>query len=168
MKSTESRTLLWKVVTQFVFDIFHRSTFSLGMKERLLDASDVAEDIGLSLFSDLERVQMELRRLSQSHETESAAMWKFRRVAEDELARMWDNVTELQESANVTSHHVEDIYDKDVVALQDFRAEAQNELKRLRDDLEAIALLREIDHGDGAAEDEGESKSVGLNSKGII
>jgi hypothetical protein len=98
---------------------------------------------------------MQVTRLSQTHETEFGTLWKFRREAEDDLSRMKANVIELQESANVTSRHIEDIYDKDVIALQDFRTVAENEMKRIRDDIDAMALMQEAAEreSDAAPED---------------
>ena len=86
---------------------------SLAEAEGMMDT-----DISLSLFADLERIQMQVARLSKAHEKEFSQLFKFRRSAEDNLAQMWDDVHELQESANASARQLEEIYDKDVVALQ--------------------------------------------------
>lgn len=117
-------------------------------------AEGMDTDISLSLFADLERIQMQVARLGKTHEKEFRDLFKFRREAEDDLSRMWDDVHELQESANASARQLDDIYDKDVVALQDFRTSTEHEVKRLRDQLEAVMLMQEsaqsADEGGGA------------------
>ena len=95
-------------------------------------------------------------RLGKTQEKESRDVFEFRRAAEDDLARMWDDVHELQEFANASARQLEDIYDKDVVALQDFRTSTEQEVKRLRDQLEAMMLMQESE----ASADEGGGSNV--------
>ena len=92
---------------------------SLNTVPSLVEAEEMTDiDISLSLFADLERIQMQVARLNKAHEKEFGELFKFRRSAEDNLAQMWDDVHELQESANASARQLEEIYDKDVVALQ--------------------------------------------------
>ena len=119
-------------------------------------AEGMNEDISLSLFADLERIQMQVARLGKTQEKEFRDMFNFRREAEDDLARIWDDVHELQEFANASTRQLDDIYDKDVVALQDFRTSIEHEVKRLGDQLEAVMLLQES----AALGDEGGRASV--------
>ena len=44
----------------------------------------------------------------------------------------------IQELTNVTSRHVEEIYDKDILRLQDFRSVAEADLERLRGEVEEL------------------------------
>ena len=137
-------------------DTVRNETKSSSFDSASTSAVGMDEDISLSLFADLERVQMQVARLGKTQEKESRDIFEFRRAAEDDLARMWDDVHELQEFANASARQLEDIYDKDVVALQDFRTSAEQEVKRLRDQLEAMMLMQES----AASADEGGGSNV--------
>jgi len=56
----------------------------------------------------------------------------FRRSSADDLQRLWDSVGELKEATNVTARNVEDLYDKDLLQLQEFRAKAEAQLGRIK------------------------------------
>ena len=109
-----------------------------------------------SIWADLQRLQLQLRQFQSLSEGHMKEMNDFQRVAKDDFQRLWDNVNELQEITNVTTKNMEDIYDKDVVALQDFRTSAEQEVKRLRDQLEAMMLMQES----AASADEGGGSNV--------
>ncbi len=93
----------------------------------------------VSVFADLERLQLELSRMQDNYNSEVGQLLEFRRKTADEVQRMWDSVNELQETANVTARHVEDIYDKDVLRLQDFRSSAEGELTKLREEVGTLS-----------------------------
>ena len=137
-------------------DIVRNETRLSGFDSASTLAEGMDADISLSLFADLERIQMQVARLGKTHEKEFRDLFKFRREAEDDLARMWDDVHELQEFANASARQLDDIYDKDVVALQDFRTSTEHEVGRLRDQLEAVILLQES----AASADEGGRANV--------
>lgn len=82
------------------------------------------------MFSDLERIQLELSRLHSDYDTDVNRLSHFERSAKDDLLRLWDDVNELQEVVNVTARHVEEIYDKDILKLQDFQGRTESVLVR--------------------------------------
>ena len=89
-----------------------------------------------SIFIDLQTLQLQLRQfqtLSQKHMRE---MNEFERVAKDDFQRLWDNVNELHELTNITSKNMEDIYDKDVLPLQNFKTASENEMNKLREEMD--------------------------------
>ena len=52
--------------------------------------------VDLSIFADLERIQLELSRLREDYGKEIPQLLAFKRTSGDELQRLWDNVNELQ------------------------------------------------------------------------
>ena len=64
---------------------------------------------------------MELARLKTSSERSVAELLGFRRKARDDFQMLWDHVNELQEISNLTTKNMEDIYDKDILSLQNFK-----------------------------------------------
>ena len=67
----------------------------------------------------------------------------FQRVAKDDFQRLWDNVNELQEIANVTTKNMEDIYDKDILPLQNFKTATENDMNKLREEMDDFLSLKE-------------------------
>lgn len=66
----------------------------------------------------------------------------FERTAKDDFQRLWDHVNELQEVTNITSKHMEDIYDKDILPLQNFKALTEAKLTKLKEDVEDYGALK--------------------------
>ena len=66
--------------------------------------------------------------------------------------RLWDNVNEIQEVSNVTARHLEDIYEKDILKLQNFQSLAQHEIDKLREEVDS--LMESVASG-GAADGDG-------------
>ena len=60
------------------------------------------------------------------------------RNSQDEVHRLWDNMHDLQELSNITSKNLEEIYDKDILNLQHFQNVAQEELKRIKSDINSF------------------------------
>ena len=60
----------------------------------------------------------------------------FERNAEDDFQRIWDNINELQEITNITMKNMEDIYDKDILPLQNFKTSAENDMKKVRTEMD--------------------------------
>ena len=48
---------------------------------------------------------------------------------------MWDNVNELQELTNITTRNIEEIYDKDILRLQNFQNLVEGDLKKMKKDI---------------------------------
>ncbi len=90
----------------------------------------------------------------------------FRRKTTDDVQRIWDSVNELHETTNMTARHMEDIYDKDVLKLQDFRASAEKKLNKLREDLVSLGE-REASTSSSTSltEDDDKGDSVSLSKR---
>lgn len=48
-------------------------------------------------------------------------------------------MNEIQEVSNVTARHLEDIYEKDILKLQNFQSTTENGLSKLREELRQLA-----------------------------
>ena len=80
----------------------------------------------------------------------------FQRVAKDDFQRLWDNVNELQEIANVTTKNMEDIYDKDILPLQNFKTATENDMNKLREEMDDFLSLKSAqdeDNGGNTSEE---------------
>ena len=89
-----------------------------------------------SIFIDLQTLQLQLRQFQTLSQTHMREMNEFERVAKDDFQRLWDNVNELHELTNITSKNMEDIYDKDVLPLQNFKTASENEMNKLREEMD--------------------------------
>jgi len=63
-------------------------------------------------------------------------MNEFERTAKDDFQRVWDNINELHEVTNITLKNMEDIYDKDILPLQNFKTSTENDMSKLREGME--------------------------------
>ena len=79
---------------------------------------------------------MGLSRLREDHNSEFNDFLQFKRKTTDDLQRVWDSVNELAEISNVTTKHLEELYDKDLLKLQNFQSYAENMLQRLDEDVD--------------------------------
>ena len=59
----------------------------------------------------------------------------IQRKSQDESQRIWDNVNELQEEMNITKRNIEDIYDKDILRLQNLQNSLNGDVRKLKFDL---------------------------------
>ena len=59
----------------------------------------------------------------------------IQRKSQDESQRIWDNVNELQEEMNITKRNIEDIYDKDILRLQNLQNALNGDVRKLKFDL---------------------------------
>ncbi|XP_040570534.1 uncharacterized protein [Lepeophtheirus salmonis] len=84
------------------------------------------------IFEDIERINMNLRRLEQTYEDQIQRLSEFSSEAKDDFLRLWDKVNELQEVTNQTTGNIEEIYDKDILILQNFRNDAKADIEKLR------------------------------------
>ena len=46
------------------------------------------------------------------------------RDSEDEVTKIWDNIHELQEVSNLTTRNLDEIYDKDILKMQNFQTKS--------------------------------------------
>ena len=81
---------------------------------------------------------------------------QFRRTAKDDFQRLWDHVNELQEITNVTTKNIEEIYDKDILPLQNFKSTSVNDINKVREEMEdflALTSERPSEGGGSTSED---------------
>ena len=54
------------------------------------------------------------------------------RNSQDEASKIWDNIHDLQELSNLTTKNVDEIYDKDILKMQNFQIIVEGELTKLK------------------------------------
>ena len=57
------------------------------------------------------------------------------RNSQDEVTKIWDNIHDLHELANLTTKNVDEIYDKDILKMQNFQILVEGELTKLKTEL---------------------------------
>ena len=57
------------------------------------------------------------------------------RNSQDEVTKIWDNIHDLHELANLTTKNVDEIYDKDILKMQNFQIIVEGELTKLKTEL---------------------------------
>ena len=57
------------------------------------------------------------------------------RNSQDEVTKIWDNIHDLHELANLTTKNVDEIYDKDILKMQNFQIIVEGELSKLKTEL---------------------------------
>ena len=57
------------------------------------------------------------------------------RKSQDDSQRMMDNINELQELTNITTRNIEEIYDKDILRLQNFQNVIEGDVKKIKKDI---------------------------------
>ena len=57
------------------------------------------------------------------------------RNSQDEVSKIWDNIHDLHELANLTTKNVDEIYDKDILKMQNFQIIVEGELTKLKTEL---------------------------------
>ena len=113
-----------------------------------------------SLYLDLQRIQLQLQQFQTLSQKHMQKMNEFERGAKDDFQRIWDNVNELQEITNLTSKNIEDIYDKDILPLQNFKTAAENEIKKLREEMDDFLSLEHNEQGNGNATSSEETSRI--------
>ena len=87
-------------------------------------------------------------------------MNEFERTAKDDFQRVWDNINELHEVTNITLKNMEDIYDKDILPLQNFKTSTENDMSKLREEMENF-----LDFQDGRGQQGQYNQICGAQSK---
>ena len=64
------------------------------------------------------------------------------RSCQDDSQKIWDNLNELQELTNITTRNIEDIYDKDILRLQNFQTVFEGDLHKMKNDIKGKFLVR--------------------------
>ena len=70
---------------------------------------------------------------------------EFEKEIKTDVHKLWDNVYDMQELGNITSRYIDEMYDKDILILHNFRTETTNQLSKLQNDMETI--LRSVGQG---------------------
>ena len=118
-----------------------------------------------SIFVDLQRLQLQLRQFQSLSEGHQKEMNDFQRVAKDDFQRLWDNVNELQEIANVTTKNMEDIYDKDILPLQNFKTATENDMNKLREEMDDFLSLKESSSSTGGGNAAASEEAIRILNK---
>ena len=69
------------------------------------------------------------------------------RNSQDEVTKIWDNIHDLHELANLTTKNVDEIYDKDILKMQNFQIIVEGELTKLKTELGndvSLYIIRDI------------------------
>ena len=70
---------------------------------------------------------------------------EFEKEIKTDVVKLWDNMYDMQELSNITSRNIDEMYDKDILILHNFRTETTNQLSKLQKDMETI--LRSVGQG---------------------
>ena len=73
------------------------------------------------------------------------------RSTQDDSQTIWDNINELQEIMNITTNNIEDIYDKDILRLQNLQNSVNSDVRRLRQDVDSALEDIELGRTSGAS-----------------
>ena len=104
-------------------------------KRRGGSGSDAVSMNGDNFYEEVDRLEDLFRTMKQSFDSFGVKFTMMERNSQDETLRIWDNLHDLQELSNVTSKTLEEMYDKDIITLQQFQNVAQEELKRIKKEL---------------------------------
>merc|ERR1719273_1503167 len=88
-----------------------------------------------AILSDLERIEDQYGRLKIELNGQKSGVEVIQRQCQDDTQRIWDNVNELQEEMNITKRNIEDIYDKDILRLQNLQNALNGDVRKLKFDL---------------------------------
>lgn len=97
--------------------------------------SDAVSMNGDNFYEEVDRLEELFLTMKQSFDSFGVKFTMMERNSQDETLRIWDNLHDLQELSNVTSKTLEEMYDKDIITLQQFQNVAQEELKRIKKEL---------------------------------
>ena len=104
-------------------------------KKRGGSGSDAVSMNGDNFYEEVDRLEDLYLTMKQSFDSFGVKFTMKERNSQDETLRIWDNLHDLQELSNVTSKTLEEMYDKDIITLQQFQSVAQEELKRIKKEL---------------------------------
>ena len=104
-------------------------------KRRGGSGSDAVSMNGDNFYEEVDRLEDLYLTMKQSFDSFGVKFTMMERNSQDETLRIWDNLHDLQELSNVTSKTLEEMYDKDIIILQQFQSVAQEELKRIKKEL---------------------------------
>ena len=82
-----------------------------------------------------ERLDEEYRNLKLTLNGYKTKFEIVERQGQDERQRMWDNIDELQELTNITMRNIDEIYDKDILRLQNNQHMIKGDLKKMKKDI---------------------------------
>ena len=63
---------------------------------------------------------------------------KFQSKMKEDVHRLWDNVHDMQEVGNITSKNIEEMYDKDILTLHNFKTKTTNQMVKLHKEMDAF------------------------------
>ena len=82
-----------------------------------------------------ERLDEQYRSLQISIHGYQTKLQVLQRGSQDDSQRIWDNINELQELTNITTRNIEDIYDKDILRLQNFQNVFEGDLSKMKNEI---------------------------------
>jgi len=88
-----------------------------------------------AILADLERLDEQYRSLKITMNGYKTKFEVLDRKSQDDSQRLWDNVNELQELTNITTRNIEEIYDKDILRLQNFQNLIEGDFKKMKKDI---------------------------------
>jgi len=107
----------------------------LNLKKALEKNVKMEGSFEKAILADLERLDEQYRSIQTTFHTYQTKLQVLERSSQDESQRMWDNLNELQELTNITTKNIEDIYDKDILRLQNFQNLFEGDLTKLKNDI---------------------------------
>jgi len=89
-----------------------------------------------AILADLERLEDQYRSLMTTLHGYETKLEVLERNFQDDSQRVWDSLNELQELTNITTRNIEDIYDKDILRLQNFQNLVEGDLNKMKHDIQ--------------------------------
>ena len=83
-----------------------------------------------------ERLEDQYRSLMTTLHGYETKLEVLERNFQDDSQRVWDSLNELQELTNITTRNIEDIYDKDILRLQNFQNLVEGDLNKMKHDIQ--------------------------------
>ena len=87
---------------------------------------------------DLRNIKVQVTEIESEYGKDISNLLEFQKDIRSDLHKLWDNMFDMQEVANITSRNIDEMYDKDILVLHNFRTETTNQLTKLQKDIDTI------------------------------
>ena len=103
------------------------------------------DELENQFFLDVRNIKQQVTEMEREFGKDISDLLEFEKEIKTDVHKIWDNVYDMQELGNITSRNIDEMYDKDILILHNFRTETTNQLSKLQNDMETI--LRSVGQG---------------------
>ena len=103
------------------------------------------DELENQFFLDIRNIKQQITEMEREFGKDISDLLEFEKEIKTDVLKLWDNVYDMQELSNITSRNIDEMYDKDILILHNFRTETTNQLSKLQKDMETI--LRSVGQG---------------------